>query len=418
MNPWQTQVVLDAGFGLNWAEGFPNPEFDNVDVMSYMPYLVQLIEETRPHVLVAASKGVPYLMAAWESGVWQGPSVMINRHPLLQRLPLDVRVIMCQGSRDEIYPIESRSELEDLMRSGSANKTMLYYTGDGGSSAPGGPVCRQGDQHNQESLLHYDCLPRLIDAALAVHEAPDVNFMRSWLTLAFSKERLEAEAYLGYTPEEITSHWSSSGPDEAEGGLLFKLAEGTNEYNAVHTIFKSSPKVAAAYTTRQTTWARSRVLKIERVESTPQILDGAVPYQKSLEASLSAQGVEFEAGLHTRWGFHGSSGIDEIVHDPAGFRVAPSGRTVWGLGTYFARDAQYCCDGGFCPIRPDGTRKVLLCLLSTGMACLGDPSFQGCLPMRQDGIPFDSAVDCLSNPEVYITHMRGAAYPAYVVTFA
>mmetsp|Transcript_43702 Transcript_43702/g.103167 ORF Transcript_43702/g.103167 Transcript_43702/m.103167 type:complete len:607 (-) Transcript_43702:196-2016(-) len=419
MNPWQAHVVQEAGFDVRWAEGLPNPEMDGVDVMSYMPFLLQRIEEVQPHVLICASKGAPYMIAAWETGVWQGASVMINRHPTLRELPQDVRVVLCQGCRDEIYPVQSRRELEDLVRSGSPNQTMLYYTADGGSSALGGPVCRQGDYHNQESLLHYECLPRLIDAALAVHEAPDLHFMRSWVSLALTPERLRAERFLGYTPEEITTHWTSAGPEEAEGGLLFEVHPGSSEYEAVHTLFRSSPKVRPAYDSPlRGTWARSRILRIERVESTPQILDGALPYARGLEDSLGAQGIKFEPGVHTRWAFHGSACIDAIVHDPAGFRVSPSGRTVWGLGTYFARDAQYCCDGGFCPVTPDGTRKVLLSLLSIGMPCVGDPSYQGQLPIRQDGQPFDSAVDCLSNPEVHITHMRGAAYPAYVITFA
>ena len=61
-----------------------------------------------------------------------------------------------------------------------------------------------GDSHNQESIVMFDCLPRLADAALAEHEPPDMNFLRSTISLAFTPERLRAEEYLGYMPDQAT----------------------------------------------------------------------------------------------------------------------------------------------------------------------------------------------------------------------
>merc|ERR1712196_323806 len=95
----------------------------------------------------------------------RGPSVLINAHPSLRELPEDVPIVLAVGSNDEHY-VRSRAELEDLVATGSENMCFLYYAGSSGPAASG-QRSRVGDMHNMESLLHYDCLPRLMDAALS-----------------------------------------------------------------------------------------------------------------------------------------------------------------------------------------------------------------------------------------------------------
>mmetsp|Transcript_44465 Transcript_44465/g.81184 ORF Transcript_44465/g.81184 Transcript_44465/m.81184 type:complete len:625 (+) Transcript_44465:117-1991(+) len=417
MNPIQTKVMLDAGFQVRFVEALPSPEQPGVHVMSYLGYVQQAIEEFQPDVLVCASKGAPYMIASWETGLWAGPSVMINRHPTLARLPRNIRVVLCQGSRDETYPIRSRLDLEELIRTASPNHALLYYTGDAGACLGlAGQVCRMGDSHNQESLVLYDCLPRLVDAVLATHEPPDLHFLRSSISLAFPVQRLRAEVFLGYTPEQLMRHWVSAASQE--GRYTVDVPAGSQEHNAVQAIFRANPKVPRAYDSPiQGEWLHSQILKIERVENLGQMLRYVQPQFHAMQWSVTEQGMSFEPGVHTRWAFHGSDAIDQIIRDPVGFRAGTGLRTVWGTGTYFARDAEYCCDGGFAMPWSDGTRKLVLCLLAVGMPCLGDPAFQGTLPTRQGTHRYNSAVDCLSNPEVYITHSLGAAYPAYVITF-
>lgn len=94
------------------------------------------------------------------------------------------------------------------------------------------------------------------------------------------------------------------------------------------------------------------------------------------------------------------------------------GNALWGPGTYFARDAKYVYDGGFCSPSMDGSRQILLCLLMNGFVCLGDPEHKGVLPFRQGRHRYNASVDSLSNPEIFVTQSPGAAYPAYVITFS
>mmetsp|Transcript_14053 Transcript_14053/g.40460 ORF Transcript_14053/g.40460 Transcript_14053/m.40460 type:complete len:151 (+) Transcript_14053:91-543(+) len=149
-----------------------------------------------------------------------------------------------------------------------------------------------------------------------------------------------------------------------------------------------------------------------------------MPYYNSLARAIEDQEVAFEPGVHTSWAFHGAdaNAIDSIVNNVvAGFQPLASGTrgaSLWGSGTYFARDARYVADGGFCG-QPaiDGTRRMLACLLMSGIPCLGDPQHKGVLPFRKKPHRYNSSVDCLASPEIYITQQSGAAHAAYLITF-
>lgn len=410
MNPMQTQIIIDAGFQVRWVDNLPNPERAGFDMVHHFGFLQRAIDEFQPHLLMCASKGGPYMIAAWETGLWTGPSLMINRHPSLQRLPPNVRIVICQGSNDEVYSVHSRDELECLVSSCSPNQTLLYYTCDGVNAC--GNVCRQGDNHNQVSLLHYDCLPRLMDAALAQHESPDVQLMRSWTDLAFVPERLQAESFLGYMPDALFRFWASLGQRGEDCSALFPVAPSSQEFAMVSMLFGTNPKVPSAYPGYR---AHGRIHSIDRVEN-GSCACNFHSYCTALRVAIEKQGIAFEAGLHMRWGFHGSDAqaITSIVSE--GFRPA-SNRQAWGPGTYFARDANYCFQY-FCKGHGDGTKKLLVCLLGSGMPCLGNCNNEmGALPTRQGRQEYNSSVDSISNPEIYIMQ-QDAAYPAYVVTFS
>ncbi|CAJ1386161.1 unnamed protein product [Effrenium voratum] len=124
------------------------------------------------------------------------------------------------------------------------------------------------------------------------------------------------------------------------------------------------------------------------------------------------------------WAFHGglSENLESIVSNTvAGFQpltAGSRGSNVWGSGTYFARDAKYVCEGGFCG-KPaaDGTRQMLMCLLMTGIPCLGDVGHKGVLPYRNKPHRYHSSVDSLSSPEIFIVQHAGGALPVYLITF-
>jgi len=164
LNPQQGQMLEAAGFQIRWLVDLPNPETIGFPMMQYLPQIQQAISDYQPHLLACASKGGAYVTALWQAGIWSGPTLFINRHPSLTCLPKDTTVVLAHGSNDEFYK-NRREDLENLMRTGSENRCWLYYTANSGLLGRG--YTRQGDMHNMESLKHWDCLPRLVDAALS-----------------------------------------------------------------------------------------------------------------------------------------------------------------------------------------------------------------------------------------------------------
>jgi len=418
LNPRQGAMVTNAGYQVHWCHGIPNPETPNFPVQPYLAQIKAEIDAFQPDVVCCASKGGVYMVGLWQMGYWRGPSVLINAHPTCKQLPEGTPVVLCQGGNDEVYPTP-RAELERLIATGTENKCFLYYVANSGKMA-NGQLTRIGDMHNMESLLSRDCLPRLVDATLCP-EGPEVHMARTWRE-RLSDERNESEHWLGYSPERLRKHWVTKGLDEQK---LHEVPASSEEFRRVAATFKSSPKEPAAYNTgAQANWERTQILKIQRVENGLQMDGSTKPYYDSLRRTLEDQGVDFEPGTHTCWAFHGAQldAIESIISNPlAGFQPLASGSrnsNVWGLGTYFARDAKYVAEGGFCgQPAPDGTRRMLMCLLMTGMPCLGDAAHKGVLPFRIKPHRYNSSVDSLSSPEIFIVQHPGGALPGYMITF-
>lgn len=56
-------------------------------------------------------------------------------------------VVLAHGANDEFYRFQ-RSQLEELLRTGSPNRCFLYYTANSGVLGRG--FSRVGDMHNME----------------------------------------------------------------------------------------------------------------------------------------------------------------------------------------------------------------------------------------------------------------------------
>jgi len=385
------------------------------------------LQRRRPDVVVCASRGAVYMLAMWRSGIWTGPSVMINRHPDLKvtDIPHQATFILAHGSHDDVYPVK-RDVLEELIRSAPRNQCMLYYTANSGEVSPGAGFTRHGDRHRMLSLLEYACLPRLVDAALCKEESPDVHFMRSWVGM-LHPGRQEAENWLGYELSDLHQHWTSDPTKLEQSAQLVQLSETSEEFQKVLKIFGLGCRAdcpsyyEALYPEAASVWARTRVVGIQRVENAI-LYEKARPVFDRTRRSMHRQGIEFEPGLHTKLLFHGTLKVNAIVQGEQGLEPLCAGQmagTLWGKGIYFARDARYCHAAGFCPpSSKDGEKQVILCLVATGMACLGSPEHVGVLPDRCARInsQYHSAVDSLSNPEIFVSPHQGAAYPAYVIT--
>jgi hypothetical protein len=259
-----------------------------------------------------------------------------------------------------------------------------------------------------------------MDAALST--VPEMYMMWSWREKELSQKRIEAEKWLGYSPEELRQRWASKQHRGLDSQKAYEVPCGCEEFQKVAATFLGFPKEQPFYRGHtDATWHHTSIIRIERIENGLQEEGSAQPYFESLQKSIEEQGISFEPGLHTRWAFHGTSAIDSIVENPmTGFQPLMSGTrlgSVWGAGTYFARDAKYVVDSNLCAPAADGSKRMLMCLLMTGMSCQGSPDHRGVLPFRQKPHRYNSSVDSLSSPEIFVMQHPGSAYPAYVVTF-
>lgn len=419
-NPLQTQVVMRAGFQFQWCHDVPNPEEATCALLSHVQRIREQINQAQPDLLVCGSTGGAYAVALWQNGYWRGPTVLINAHPTCRELPPNVPIVLCHGDQDPHYQ-RPRAELEKLITTGSPNMCFLFYSSSSGR-LPTGHTPRPGDQHSMASLVQYDCLPRLMDSALC-REGPEMHMARTWPE-RLPHDRREAERFLGLTPYKLRQFWVSpqrKTVDKKEH--LFDVPLNSAEFRMVTAAFRSSAMDPSAYgPMARENWSRMRLIRIQRIENTMQQDGGIQAYYNSVRSSFESMNIEFVPGVHTRWLFHGSRDTDSIVSNPIqGFQPLASGSagsSVWGRGTYFARDAEYVASGPFCGApAPDGSRRMLMCLVTTGMSCAGDPNHNGILPMRLEPHRYNSTVDSLSSPEIYIVQHPGAAYPAYVITF-
>jgi hypothetical protein len=104
----------------------------------------------------------------------------------------------------------------------------------------------------------------------------------------------------------------------------------------VEGIFLAEPEVPAVYGHAGVLgWKQrkaSRLLRIERIENKHQE-QGALSRYHGIADDIKTSGLPFTGGVHTRWLFHASSKVEEIVRNPVkGFVELAGERFLWGKG--------------------------------------------------------------------------------------
>jgi len=395
-----------AGFQLSWLKDLPDPDVPNFPMALHLGRIKEAIEGYQPHLIVSWWKGGAYVVALWSTGLWRGPTLMINKHPSLAALPKDANVVVSHVKQGH-YDNAQREDLEALIRTGSENRCLLFNESLYDSMTLG--TLGQAGQ-NMGVLAH------LCDAAISPDgQGPEMQLVRSWSAM-LGDERVRAESSLGYTTRDLRRFWQSTGDGGPGRQVLHQVPPGCEEHGHVLTILGSTPEQRR--NRHGPIPGQPRVVRVDRVENRGQEEGVVAGYMGSLERDLASQGIRLQPGLHTRWVFHGTQVVESIVSSATGFdpEIGRDG-SVWGPGTYFARDAKYVYSHGFSRTLPNGDKQMLLCLLATGMSCLGHKQHTGKLPIRQGNHRYNTSVDSLSNPEFFITPSVGAAYPAYLITF-
>jgi poly [ADP-ribose] polymerase 10/14/15 len=179
---------------------------------------------------------------------------------------------------------------------------------------------------------------------------------------------------------------------------LFRLPDGPEKKNVVDQF-----KTTLAPTTQ--------VVSVDRIENMSLWQSYAIKRQT---VSLHGDGVEVEKS----WLFHGTTEdtVPKIMQQ--GFNRSFCGRnaTMYGKGVYFARDASYSAHPLYSKPDANGVKRILLCRVAVGSFCLGKKD--ALTPDMKDASSlYDTTVDNMRDPSIYVTYHDGQAYPEYLVHF-
>ncbi|XP_068584437.1 protein mono-ADP-ribosyltransferase PARP15 [Cebidichthys violaceus] len=192
--------------------------------------------------------------------------------------------------------------------------------------------------------------------------------------------------------------------DNMAAGEAFKkvaLQPSSAEYRTVKEAFKRT--------------VQKTVMKIERLQD--------VHLRRVYEAQKQhiSDKNKHPGGAGEKLLYHGTTrdNCDSIMK--TGFNRSFSGQnaTSYGHGSYFAVDASYSAHPTYSKPAADGSQLMFVVRVLTGVSTLGHSNLKT-PPARSDqqsSDRYDSVVDNIANPSMYVVFHDNQAYPEYLITF-
>ncbi|XP_072529964.1 protein mono-ADP-ribosyltransferase PARP12-like isoform X2 [Salminus brasiliensis] len=119
---------------------------------------------------------------------------------------------------------------------------------------------------------------------------------------------------------------------------------------------------------------------------------------------------------NTKLLFHGtkSKHVDAICQQNFDWRICGVHGTAYGKGSYFARDASY----SHRYTDDSGTRCMFACLVLVGEYINGHSSYvRPPLKDGEDTVFYDSCVDDINNPSIFVVFEKHQVYPEYLIQY-
>ncbi|XP_034430831.1 protein mono-ADP-ribosyltransferase PARP14-like [Hippoglossus hippoglossus] len=196
--------------------------------------------------------------------------------------------------------------------------------------------------------------------------------------------------------DAVPAHWDAMPPNTT--CLAVPIHAGTPEYTEVLNLFQAS--------------CHRTVIKIERIQNT------------MLWKSLQVKKCDIEQrnghSNNERRLFHGTTETIVNTINENGFNRAYAGKNAacYGNGTYFAVRADYSAQDTYSRPNLKGEKCMYLCQVLTGDYALGQRNMV-VPPVKSNTSPqsYDSVVDNMANPSMFIIFHDVQAYPEYLITF-
>ncbi|CAB3995123.1 poly [ADP-ribose] polymerase 14-like [Paramuricea clavata] len=182
----------------------------------------------------------------------------------------------------------------------------------------------------------------------------------------------------------------------------FNLSTSSREYQNVETAFHKS--------------VSNQIVRIEKIQN-KEIYE---LYNVKRRAMMNKFGSNF-AGKEL-WLFHGTSlqSIDKINANGLNRSYAGTHATSYGKGVYFARDASYSCKLKYSPPDWRGLRYMYYAKVLVGDYTQGNSSMIARPSIKDTAYPdetYDSVVDNISHPNIYVLFQDYEYYTEYLITF-
>uniref|UniRef100_A0A3B3V7U4 Poly [ADP-ribose] polymerase n=1 Tax=Poecilia latipinna TaxID=48699 RepID=A0A3B3V7U4_9TELE len=183
--------------------------------------------------------------------------------------------------------------------------------------------------------------------------------------------------------------------------MLVTLESSSPEYRRVKQGFKLT--------------ANQTVMKIERVQNIP--LRRTYEAQKTLIFGKNKQ----EGGANEKFLYHGTTedNCDSIMKTGFNRRFCGQNATRYGEGTYFAVNASYSTHPTYSRPAADGSQLMFVVRVLTGVYTLGQTGMKVPPPLddQEPHIRYDSVVDRMNRPNMFVVFHDNQAYPDYLITF-
>lgn len=122
--------------------------------------------------------------------------------------------------------------------------------------------------------------------------------------------------------------------------------------------------------------------------------------------------------LNERLLYHGTKRENVKDINMNGFDRSYANAAVYGFGSYFARDMSYSAEIRFSPPDTAGHKYVYVARVLVGMYCTANTESMDRPPKQSNGLSFDSVVDSLYDPSVFVIFRDTRAYPEYLYEFS
>uniref|UniRef100_W5NK20 Poly [ADP-ribose] polymerase n=2 Tax=Lepisosteus oculatus TaxID=7918 RepID=W5NK20_LEPOC len=215
-----------------------------------------------------------------------------------------------------------------------------------------------------------------------------------------SVQDVERKRGSSYTPHStdvsVPSHWDKSALLDCEYKLI-KLEKSVEEFTQVETLFRR-------------TMARNVIHSIQRIQNPS--LWKMFQWQKDKMMKRNGGNSVLERFL-----FHGTekSFIEAICEQNFDWRVCGVHGSLYGKGSYFARDASYSHSYS----KPTtGSRIMFVARVLVGDFTQGNSGYLRPPLKEGNSVFYDSCVNSTSNPSIFVIFEKHQIYPEYLIEYS